>query len=44
MRFNPRLTKSVDEFVAIMDNLNLPRPKKIDEAVPANLICGVHDL
>lgn len=35
---NPRLGggKSVEEFVAIMDGLNLPRPKKIDIAVPAN--------
>jgi len=39
---NPRLGsgKSVDEFVAIMDNLNLPRPKKMDIAVPANRACG----
>lgn len=28
-RFNPRLTKSRDEFVNIMKNLNLPKPKKI---------------
>lgn len=28
-RYNPRLTKSLDEFVKIMDNLNLPYPKKI---------------
>eukprot|EP00490_Sorites_sp_Unknown_P012611 CAMPEP_0114668828 /NCGR_PEP_ID=MMETSP0191-20121206/36938_1 /TAXON_ID=126664 /ORGANISM="Sorites sp." /LENGTH=418 /DNA_ID=CAMNT_0001922841 /DNA_START=33 /DNA_END=1289 /DNA_ORIENTATION=+ len=42
-RFNPRLTKSVDEFVAIMDNLNLPNPKKIDVAVPGNMMCGVQD-
>lgn len=28
-KFNPRLTKSLDEFVSIMKNLNLPRPKKI---------------
>lgn len=27
--FNPRLTKSLDEFVTIMNNLNLPKPKKI---------------
>lgn len=35
---NPRLGggKSVEEFVAIMDGLNLPRPKKMDIAVPAN--------
>ena len=39
---NPRLGsgKSVDEFVAIMAALNLPRPKKIDIAVPANRECG----
>ena len=39
---NPRLGggKSVDEFVAIMAGLNLPRPKKMDVAVPANRECG----
>jgi sulfur dioxygenase len=39
---NPRLGggKSVDEFIAIMGGLNLPRPKKIDVAVPANRACG----
>jgi sulfur dioxygenase len=39
---NPRLGggKSIEEFVAIMDGLNLPRPKKMDVAVPANLECG----
>lgn len=28
-KFNPRLTKSLAEFVNIMNNLNLPKPKKI---------------
>ena len=28
-KFNPRLTKSLEEFVNIMNNLNLPKPKKI---------------
>ncbi|XP_051901500.1 persulfide dioxygenase ETHE1, mitochondrial isoform X1 [Pristis pectinata] len=42
-KHNPRLTKSQDEFVAIMDNLNLPRPAQIDIAVPANLRCGIQD-
>ena len=28
-RFNPRLTKSIEAFVELMDNLNLPYPKKI---------------
>jgi glyoxylase-like metal-dependent hydrolase (beta-lactamase superfamily II) len=39
---NPRLGggKSVEEFVAIMGALNLPRPKKMDIAVPANRECG----
>jgi sulfur dioxygenase len=39
--FNPRLTKSKQEFVEIMANLGLPYPKKIDVAVPANLKCGL---
>eukprot|EP00981_Chlorochromonas_danica_P008463 scaffold2193_cov179-Ochromonas_danica.AAC.42 len=38
--FNPRLTKSEDEFVHLMDNLNLAPPKKIDVSVPANLEDG----
>jgi glyoxylase-like metal-dependent hydrolase (beta-lactamase superfamily II)/rhodanese-related sulfurtransferase len=39
--FNARVTgKTLDEFVAIMNNLNLPMPKHIQEAVPANLIGG----
>jgi glyoxylase-like metal-dependent hydrolase (beta-lactamase superfamily II) len=39
---NPRLGggKSLEEFVAIMDGLNLPRPKRMDVAVPANRECG----
>jgi len=36
--------KTLEEFVAIMQGLNLPRPKRIDEAVPANLNSGMrHD-
>lgn len=39
---NPRLAgKTCDEFVAIMNNLNLPKPRLIDIAVPANRMCGV---
>jgi glyoxylase-like metal-dependent hydrolase (beta-lactamase superfamily II)/rhodanese-related sulfurtransferase len=39
--FNPRLTvKSVDEYVALMDSLNLPNPKMMDVAVPANMRVG----
>lgn len=42
-RLNPRLgmANSEAEFVAIMDNLQLAYPKKIDEALPRNLTCGV---
>lgn len=36
--------KTQAEFVAIMDALQLPKPKRIDEAVPANLQSGLrHD-
>ncbi|KAE8594181.1 hypothetical protein XENTR_v10019483 [Xenopus tropicalis] len=42
-RLNPRLTKDEAEFVKIMNNLNLPKPKQIDVAVPANLKCGIQD-
>jgi sulfur dioxygenase len=33
--------KSEAEFVAIMDALDLPKPRRIDEAVPANLMSGI---
>ena len=41
-RFNQRLGvgRSFSEFAHIMDNLNLPQPKRIDVAVPGNLNCG----
>ena len=42
-RLNPRLTKTKEEFVVIMANLNLPYPKKIDASLPANLVCGIVD-
>nr|WP_048441258.1 MBL fold metallo-hydrolase [Caenimonas sp. SL110] len=36
--------KTLAEFKAIMDELNLPRPRRIDEAVPANQVSGLrHD-
>jgi sulfur dioxygenase len=39
--FNPRLqVESVEAYAVLMDNLNLPLPKYIDVAVPANLACG----
>jgi sulfur dioxygenase len=39
---NPRLGggKSVEQFIGIMAGLNLPRPKRMDVAVPANRECG----
>lgn len=38
---NPRLAgKSEAQYVEIMRNLNLPNPKLMDLAVPANLSCG----
>ena len=40
--FNPRLqVKSIDEYVALMNNLNLPNPKMMDVAVPANMKVGL---
>jgi sulfur dioxygenase len=39
--FNPRLqVKSVDEYAALMNGLNLPNPKMMDVAVPANMHVG----
>merc|ERR1711982_104055 len=38
---NPRLTKSLEDFIKIMDGLNLAYPKKIDESLPANKECGL---
>ena len=42
---NPRLAnKTKAQFIEIMDNLNLPSPKLIDIAVPANRNCGLTNL
>ena len=43
-KLNPRLTKTEQEFVILMGDLNLAYPKKIDESLPANLVCGLHHL
>jgi sulfur dioxygenase len=41
--FNPRLkVKSMDEYAALMGSLNLPNPKMMDVAVPANMRVGLH--
>ncbi|MBV1889398.1 MAG: hypothetical protein KUG54_00060, partial [Gammaproteobacteria bacterium] len=41
-QFNRRLHDGISEaeFASIMLGLNLPYPKRIDIAVPANLLCG----
>ena len=39
---NPRIAhKTLQEFTTTMDGLNLPRPQRMDEAVPANLVSGL---
>ncbi|MFT4677615.1 MAG: sulfur dioxygenase [Patiriisocius sp.] len=41
---NPRLqVKSVEEYVVLMDSLDLPDPKSMDIAVLANQACGQLD-
>jgi glyoxylase-like metal-dependent hydrolase (beta-lactamase superfamily II)/rhodanese-related sulfurtransferase len=40
--FNPRLrVRSVDEYVALMNDLHLPNPKMMDVAIPANMKVGL---
>jgi len=41
---NPRLTKPREDFIKIMNELGLPYPKKIDESLPANKVCGLYEL
>ncbi len=44
-RHNPRLTgKTREQYIEIMQNLDLPNPKMMDVAVPANLACGRGDV
>ena len=41
--FNPRLqVTSAEQYVALMNSLNLPNPKMMDVAVPANMRQGLH--
>ena len=42
-QFNPRLglSRTASEFSEIMDSLQLAYPKRIDEAIPANMASGV---
>jgi rhodanese-related sulfurtransferase len=41
-RFNPRLggNRNENDFEGVMKNLGLDHPKRIDEALPANRLCG----
>lgn len=40
-QFSPRFVgRSRDEFIALMNNLDLPDPKRMMEALPANERCG----
>ena len=41
-RFNPRIGGAANEtdFIGYMENMRLPHPKRLDEAVPANLMSG----
>lgn len=41
-RLNPRVAdKTREQFIDLMNGLNLPHPKRLNEAVPANRGCGV---
>lgn len=41
-RFNARVAgRTREDFIKIMENLNLPKPRMLDQAVPANRACGV---
>ncbi len=42
-RFNPRLGggRSREEYIAIMQSMQLEKPKLIDQAVPGNRACGL---
>src|SRR5579859_902851 len=42
-RYNPRLqVRSIDEYVELMGNLNLPNPRLMDVVIPANMHVGLH--
>jgi rhodanese-related sulfurtransferase len=41
-RYNPRLqVRSVDDYIELMNNLNLPNPKLMDVVMPANMHVGL---
>ncbi|PJA32962.1 MAG: Zn-dependent hydrolase [Zetaproteobacteria bacterium CG_4_9_14_3_um_filter_53_7] len=39
-QWNPRMNLTRDDFITFMNELDLADPKRIHEAVPANLACG----
>ena len=43
LRFNPRLglDRTVESFIELMDRLTLSYPRRMDEAIPANLYAGL---
>ncbi len=44
-QWNPRFAgRSREEFIEFMNQLNLPEPKKMVEAIPANELCGLFTL
>lgn len=42
-KYNPRLgnRKTREEYIDIMNSMNLPKPKMIEKAVPGNMKCGL---
>ncbi|TGZ66313.1 hypothetical protein CRM22_005396 [Opisthorchis felineus] len=40
-KYNPRFTRSKEEFIQLMDNLNLDLPKQFDRAMRLNVVCGI---
>lgn len=43
-KYNPRLQMQTrEEYIGLMDGLNLPNPKMMDIAVPANKKCGLSE-
>ncbi|HEX7325848.1 MAG TPA: MBL fold metallo-hydrolase [Rhodanobacteraceae bacterium] len=44
-RYNPRLVgKTRAQYIGIMNHLELPSPKLMDVAIPANLACGLDNV
>jgi len=43
-RYNPRLTRSKEEFIHIMKTLNLDFPRQLENSLPANQVCGLYNL